>query len=216
MTEENTQPTTEEKGTLFFFRAPTKKQIDENAAAGLPAPIARNSIRVEVPLLDSAQLFAILAAADPKQVELLLEAANSLITDQVRKQIDEQPNYQQVDKTKLDFTKVTWAAIANMPLRERTSTAISEDTWELFKADYLVTMVAFTGKNEQVVANAAKIIAAEFKPVRDNPGKLQVLEAYLDTWFANTQKGADFASLYERLSKKVKDFQQKGLASLEI
>lgn len=209
-------PAVEEKGTLFYFRAPTKKQIEENAAAGLPAPIARDSVRVEVPLLDSAALTAILTDAKPNEVALLLEAANSLIIEQMRKQIDDQPNHQQVDKTKLDFSKVTWAAIANMPKAERISTAISDETWEAFKKDYVDTMVPVTGKSEQVVANAAKIIAAEFKPVRDNNGKLATLETYLDTWFAHTQKGAEFASLYERLSKKVKDFQQKGLASLEI
>lgn len=216
MTDVTQSPAATENGMLFYFRAPTKKQIEENAAAGQPAPIHRDSLRVEVPLLDSAALSAILAANDANQVALLLEAANSLIIEQVRKQIDDQPNHQQVDKSKLDFAKVSWAAIATMPKAERISTAISDETWEAFKADYVTTMVGVTGKSEQVVANAAKIIAAEFKPVRDNNNKLATLETYLDTWFTHSVKAADFASLYERLSKKVKDFQSKGLASLEI
>jgi hypothetical protein len=200
----------------FFFRSPSKKQIEENAAAGVPAPIQRKAVEVDVPYMDSAALSSVLASNDPKQVELLLEAANAVIYEQMRKQIDEQPNYQEVDLTKLDFAKVSWAAIANMPKAERISTAVSDETWEAFKADYVAVMVAATGKSKEVVSNAAKIIAAEFKPVRDNPAKLATLETYLDTWFTSTANGADFASLYERLSKKVKDFQQKGLASLEI
>lgn len=201
---------------LFYFRAPTKKQIEENAAAGLPAPVHRESVKLNVPTLDAAALSAIMVANDPKQVELVLEAVNALVIEQVRKQIDDQPNHQQVDLAKIDFTKVSWEAIANMPKAERISTAISDKTWEAFKNDYVATMVGVTGKSEQLVANAANIIVAEFKPIRDNNDKLATLETYLDTWFAHTDKAADFASLYERLSKKAKDFQAKGLASLEI
>jgi hypothetical protein len=208
--------TEETKGTLFYFRAPTRKQIEENAAAGLPAPIHRESVYYQPPYLDAAAIRAILDGDDPKQVELLIEAANDIIDDQVRKQLDEQPNYKQIDLSLINRDKLTWAYIANMPRAERISNTISEETWEAFKSDYVKVMVAVTGKPEQVVNNAAKIIAAEFKPVRDNRDKLAVLETYLDTWFASTERAGDFASLYERLSKKVKDYQAKGLASLEI
>jgi hypothetical protein len=209
MTEEN-------KGTLYYFRAPTRKQIEENLAAGLPAPIRRASVYYQPPYLTADDIRQIANGDDPKQLELLIEAANDIIDNQVRKQLDEQPNYKEVDVNLIDRSKLTWAYIANMPRAERVSNTISEETWEAFKADYVQVMVPVTGKPEQVVHNAAKIIAAEFKPVRDNKDKLAVLETYLDTWFANTERAADFASLYERLSKKVKDYQAKGLASLEI
>lgn len=213
---EDTKPAEAPKGTLFYFRAPTKKQIEENAAAGLPAPIHRESVNYQPPYLDTAALVAILNGDDPKQIELLAEAANDIINEHVRRQLDEQPNYEQIDVSKIDASKLTWQFIANMSRAERISNAISEETWEAFKADYTAVMVGVTGKPEQVVGNAAKIIAAEFKPVRDNRDKLATLETYLDTWFASTEKAGDFASLYERLSKKVKDYQAKGLASLEI
>lgn len=218
MTDSTNTPTTPaaEAGTLFYFRAPTKKQTEENAAAGLPPPIARNSVRVEVPLMCAGDLATVLTSGDDKQIDLLLEAANAVILDRVRAQIDEQPNYMQVDLTKLDFTQVTWAAIANAPKEARASSAISDAVWEAFKKDYVDTMVPVTGKAEVVVSNAAKIIAGEFKAVRDNPAKLAVLETYVDTWFTHTANATEFAGLYERLSKKVKDFQNKGLASLEI
>jgi hypothetical protein len=217
MTEENKQ--TEEaksKGKLFYFRAPTRKQIEENEAAGLPPPIRRKSVYYEPPYLNADDIRKIANGDDPKQLELLIEAANDIIDEAVRRQLDEQPNYKEVDINLIDRSKLTWEYLAHMPRSERVSNTISEETWEEFKKDYVKVMVPVTGKPEQVVHNAAKIIAAEFKPVRDNRDKLAVLETYLDTWFANTERAADFASLYERLSKKVKDYQAKGLASLEI
>lgn len=215
MTEENKQPE-EAKGTLYYFRAPTRKQIEENEAAGLPAPIRRKSVYYQPPYLTAEDIRRIANGDDPKQLELLIEAANDIIDNQVRRQLDEQPNYKEVDLSLIDRSKLTWEYIANMSRSERVSNTISDETWEEFKKDYVKVMTAVTGKPEQVVNNAAKIIAAEFKPVRDNKDKLAVLETYLDTWFASTERAADFASLYERLSKKVKDYQAKGLASLEI
>lgn len=223
MTPENeTQATTETvaregyRFAKFNFRTPSAKAIADNAAEGLPAPLDREALVLEIPAITANDIQAILTAGDEKAINLLLDAVNAVIEAEVKERINDVPNYQPLVAADIKVDDISWTAIANTPARTRASSGITEDMWEAFKADYLEVMVKVTGHEQVKVENAAKLIAAEFKPVRSAPDKLAKLETYLDAWFLNTTKTDYFANLYVRLSAKVKAFQTKELPSFSI
>ena len=168
----------------------------------IPAP---PPVEYEIPLVDTVDdIMEMLKVdgegkfVDEKQAKLLFEAANNIILEQARGQIND-PEF---DREKgLDYSQLTWAHIANLPPAQRRGPAIPEETWAAFEKDY-VEVMQHHGKSEEKARAGAKLLLQKFQPVKLNKKVVGALKTNLQTWFTNSEKAEDFQEIYENLIGK--------------
>lgn len=157
----------------------------------------RESIEVDnYPELEIDDLLTIMSGDDVKVQELLVAAANDLIYAAARAQVDSNPEF-----TALDLTKLDLSYIANLPRPTRAG-AISKETWEAFKADYISVVCAVTGKDTARVTKAATITADKFASVKHTKPIVSMLTDQLAIWYSNTTQADAFADVFDTLVKR--------------
>ena len=175
--------------TTFHFRT-TDKETGKK----------RESLTVAVPMLTVAGLISIIETGGPS-LALLLEAANDVITSQVRQHLDTETF---LASGELDHSKLDWNFIANIPKADRVGGGIPKAVWEAFAVDYKEVMPQVVeGLSTDQAAAAAKLFVARLQPVKTNKPLLAKLQQRLDTWFASTPKAEDFGIVYESLTTKI-------------
>ena len=157
----------------------------------------RPSLTLPVPLLTAEGIVEILEAGG-KQLELLLDAAEDVITKHVRAIISEDEN---ISCLTFPYAKVSWEAIANMP-RERRGGGIPKEHWEAFGRDYLEVMPGITGKDADKVNNAKKLLLNKFSSVKTNKKVIQVLLDQLAVYADNAPNAAEYADCIAFLNEK--------------
>ena len=223
---ENTSNTTAHTlDVSFFFRDPTQKMKDANKEEGLPEPIKRKAVVIAVPSLTKDEVLEILMSDDTinsKAQELIVEQVNAVLAAEVRSQIDDLPTYEEVDVTKIDFTKVNFVALANTPRATRSGGGISEESWDDFGTDFVTVIVPVKGITDEQAKKVVTLLTKRLKDVSKQEVVLDKLSEYLDTWFASTSAASQvsLAQVYERLSKRIEGYKSAvnddPLASLGI
>lgn len=174
----------------------------------------RPSFEVSMPVPSVEGFIAILENGG-KGLELLQEAAESLVYSQLRSQINDLlEKGGDIDETSIDISKLTWDYIATLSKEDKRAAQISKETWDDFSKDYIEVVVRITGKDLEKVALAAKNFTTKLAKVRGKKTVLKFLSGQLDIWFSNTARGEDFAEVYSLLDKKVKEFMQEDEDSL--
>lgn len=209
----------------FYFREPTAKMKDTNKEEGLAAPIKRQPVTVTLPLLTKDQVLEILMSNDEvntKAQELIVEQVNAVLAAEVRSQLDELPTYEEVDVSKIDFTKVDFVGLANTPRATRSGGGISEETWADFEADFATVITEKTSTTPEQAKKVVTLLIKRLKDVSKQETVLNKLGEYLDTWFTQTTEAQQvaLAQVYERLSKRIEGYKatvnDDPLASLGI
>lgn len=191
----------------FNFRNPQANAIKANEVDGLPAPIKRAAVSVAVPLLTKEQIITILTGDNVSAIQLVVDQTNNILIDEVRAQLDELPNYEEVDVSKLDFSKVDFTTIANQPKATR-SGGISDELWEDWATDMQTVFAAHTDRTEVQVTTIVTLLQKKLREVNKSEKVLKVLENYLSTWFTNTseESQAKFVEIYKRLSARIESY----------
>lgn len=156
------------KPTIFHF----KSQVDKDTGT----KTKRESLNLAVPYPSVQGIIDILENEDDKETELLLDAVEAVITQHVRALITEDES---INAENLPVDKLSWHYIAHMPKPERTGGGIPKETWEAFVSDYIDVMPEATGKTEEQVAMAAKILGNKFASVKTNTPVLELLVGQL-------------------------------------
>ena len=195
----------------FFFREPTQKMKDSNKEEGLPEPIKRQAVSIALPLLTKEQVLEILMSdseVDAKAQELIVEQVNSVLAAEVRSQLDELPTYEEVDVSKIDFSKVNFVALANTPRATRSGGGISDETWEEFATDFADVITTTTSTTAEQAKKVVTLLTKRLKDVSKQETVLNKLGEYLDTWFIQTSEASQtsLAQVYERLSKRIEGY----------
>ena len=203
--------TTVSNEVTFFFREPTQKMKDSNKEEGLPEPIKRQAVSIALPLLTKEQVLEILMSdseADAKAQELIVEQVNSVLAAEVRSQLDELPTYEEVDVSKIDFSKVNFVALANTPRATRSGGGISDETWEEFATDFANVITTTTSTTAEQAKKVVTLLTKRLKDVSKQETVLNKLGEYLDTWFTQTSEASQtsLAQVYERLSKRIEGY----------
>lgn len=181
----------------FNFRAPTQSQIKDNQDKGLPAPIHRDSVEVELNLLTIENIESILFGSDAKAIELLLSQVNQVLIDEVRNQIDAMPNYEQVNVESIDWTKVDFIKIANQPKATRGfAPAFTPEQFEAFKLEFVEVLTNNTSVNEET-ANKVLTLLESLKRLANTPVALEKLNVYVETYLTySSDKELDVVANY--------------------
>jgi hypothetical protein len=165
------------------------------------------SLEVSLPMPTPVEIQEYLDTPDSPVAKLIAEAVNGLVIGAARDQFDEVIESYGTDDSKtvtvdvLDYDKLTLAYIASIPPTQRGSTALSEEDWNNFYQDYLVTMVAATGKTEDRIAKHINIFKAPAKS-KGNKDVLAVLVDQLQIYMASSANIEDNAVCASRITDK--------------
>lgn len=150
-----------------------------------------------------------------KGLELLQEAVQAVVYNQLRSQINDlQEKGGDINASLIDVSKLTWDFIANLSVAEKKSAAIPKETWDAFIADYVEVIVRVTGRELEKAVLAAKNLANKFAKIKGKKAAIEFLKGQLDIWFANSTKQEDFQEIYDLLTVKAGEALQEDEASL--
>jgi hypothetical protein len=180
--------------TKSNFHFKTEKLRDEKGAVigeGKKHP----SVEIDLPVPTKEFLAEMLLSPEqfPKEVELIMQT----ITDQVyrvaRGQINdfrENTKDAVVTAASLNYDKLDWTAIANMPKSERASTVPAEDDIKNFLASYLEIMPTALNKPKANIENHLLCFQTSFKKQRSQK---EILEMFQNSLAVYTATAGDAA-----------------------
>lgn len=176
-----------------------KKQVDKDT--GLET--VRKPLELAIPFPSVEGIVDILSSEDPKELELLMDAVEGVITQAARDIISEDYN---VNASNFPWDKITWKYIANLPKAQRRGGGIPKETWEEFAEDYIAVMPAITGKSVDQVTNAAKIFLNRLANVKTNEPVLNLLVEQLAVYADNSKRAEEFTEVIQFLLEKAETF----------
>lgn len=198
--------------TVFHFK--TDKIRDENGkeiGKGKKIP----SAHLYLPVPTNERLSAILTGGEEfaKERELIRAAVFDVIYSQARGQINdwrEQEGNKDKDVTLsvLNFDKLDWTAIANLPARERASSIPSEEDLQSFFDSYLEVMPKALEKDEKKIQTHIELFKAGFKKQRSQKEFLEVFINALAVYAATVSEEvmADNMAVWEYFQNKLERF----------
>lgn len=167
------------------------------------------SVEAAIPVVTTEEVVNILQTPDSAVAKLINEAIARIVIDAAREQFDEvieafgEDDSKEVSASLLDYDKLTLEYIASIPPTQRASSALSEEDWATFYADYLSTMVAATGKEEKRINNHINLFKKPNK-ARNNKEVLAVLVDQLEIYMASSANLEENAACAERITNKYK------------
>ena len=100
------------------------------------------------------------------------------------------------------FEELDWEKIANAPEAERKSRGISKEEWADFAEDYLSSMPAITGKDEERVKRAVAMFINKFGPIKSDKQSIAVLRDQLVVYAEKAPNAGNSFKVIEFLLKK--------------
>ena len=135
-----------------------------------------------------------------KGLELLQDAMYDTVQAALRAWVADTENASQET---CDLSKFTWDAIANQPREDRRSSAISEEQWTAFSADYAAIMPSVTGKTAVQIGNAIEVFVKKFSMVKTNKPVLNALKVQLGLYMEHSPAASNFEDILELLTRRI-------------
>lgn len=158
----------------------------------------RETIELNLPIPSVEGIISILETGG-KQLELLLSAVGDIVAAQARSILND-------NETMLSDTfpadQCTWEVIANMPEAEKRGRGIAKETWEEFAADYLAVMPGVTGKSQDAVTLAAKLLVNKFASVKTNKPVIKKLKEQLAVYTNSSPNAETYFDCIKFLDEK--------------
>lgn len=191
----------------FSFKKRKNKDANGIVIGEIEAP---KPVELEIPLLsgidDVAALINLEGADDATKTKvhaLIVEALNDVILGQVRDAVGN--DVEAARDGKLPADTYDFVKIAILPPAERRGSGIADEIWDGFMADY-VEVMQHHGKTKEKAEMGAKLLRQRFSAVKGNKNLIGALKQNLSTWYANTEKGEDFQTVYELLATKADSY----------
>ena len=173
---------TMQEQTFHFKKEKIRDAEGKEVGEGRKLPAAK----LYLPLPKTDRLVQILQGGEEfaKERELLLGAVNDVIYAQARAQINA---FREADANKdtpitaavLNYDKLDWTAIANMPKGERGTSVPSDEDIKTFLDSYLEVMPEATGKDKSKIENHVALFQSRFKKQRSQKELLEVFQSAL-------------------------------------
>lgn len=166
------------------------------------------SVECEVPTLAADEIVAYLSSSpESQEARIITDAVARIFIDAARDQFDEiietfgDASDKEVTAAMLDYSKLSLEYLASLPPATRASSAITEEDWEVFFADYMQVMVAATGKAEDRIKNQINLFKKPTK-AKSNKEVLQALVDQLNIYMATSAALEDTGACASRISEK--------------
>jgi hypothetical protein len=158
----------------------------------------RPTVKFKAPVPSDEGVAQILTSGDVKQFGLIRDAMYDVVRDVLAGHVAENESLTQET---LDLSKLTWAAIANMPKEDRRSSTIPEELWTAFTAEYIAVMPGLTGKSVDAVTNATMVYAKKFAPWKSQKEVIRKLKEQL-ALFAGHPSAEPYTEILDLLVRR--------------
>lgn len=146
----------------------------------------RPAVEVKLPV-PSVEGVADIFNEGGKGLDAIMSLIANAVADHTRNLLNDDET---ITTANFPYAKATWEEFVNTPESEKRGRGIAKEVWEAFGEDYVEQMPAVTGKNNDQVSLAAKLLLNKFQSVKtrkDVIGKLkEQLAIYLNTPNAET------------------------------
>lgn len=185
------------KEMSIYFK--TKKMPKNELGEDTP-DYKRDTVKLEVPVPTFDGLVTSLNNDNTGKIGAwLLSLVEQEIYLEVRSQVNDKDPFVQSD---LNVNALTIEALANRPVSERKGSAIPEELWKLFEADYCAVMASITDRTEKQISTAAELLCKKLTPVREKKNIVTSLRGYLQQWYAATTQGEELQPIYDYLDAR--------------
>lgn len=182
--------------TAFHFKKQTDKETGVESK--------RESLKLAIPYPSVDGVVKILEAGG-KQLELLMDAIQSVIVTQTRDLINEDSKME-LNATNFPVEKLSWKYISEIPKATRRGGGIPKEVWDAFAEDYIEVMPAATGKTLDQINNMVKILINKLSSVKTNEPVLNMVKEQLAVYANATANLEDYAECVEFLDNKADTF----------
>ena len=167
----------------------------------------RESIKLHIPVPAWDEVIAMIEAglaAEATEVaknnlQLLQDAMFAVVYDQSVSLAKENTS---LTSANFPFEELDWEKIANAPEAERKSRGISKEEWADFADDYMASMPAITGKEEERVKRAVAVFILKFAPIKSDKKSIAVLRDQLVVYAEQAPNASNYFKVIEFLLKK--------------
>lgn len=181
------------KKEVFHFK---KEKIRDESGTVIGEGKKLPKAELYLPTPTPQYLAAILTGGDDvaKERELLMAAVGSIIFEQARGQINDfresSKDLEEVTSAALNYDKLLWTAIANMPRAERASSVPGDEDMQAFFDSYKEVMPTASGKDASKIAKHIELFKDGFKRIRAQKPMLEVFKDALAVYSANASADA--------------------------
>lgn len=167
----------------------------------------RDSIKLHIPTPNWESVIALIEAGTAEEVseiaknnlQLLQDAMFNVVYDVAAGLAKENAS---LTSANFPFEELDWEKIANAPEAERKSRGISKEEWADFAEDYLSSMPAITGKDEERVKRAVAMFINKFGPIKSDKQSIAVLRDQLVVYAEKAPNAGNSFKVIEFLLKK--------------
>lgn len=167
----------------------------------------RESIKLNIPVPSNEAIIALIEAgtaenateAAKNNLQLVHDALFAVVFDVAQSIAKENTS---LTSANFPFEELAWEKIANAPEAERKSRGISKEEWADFAEDYLSSMPAITGSDEERVKRAVATFLLKFAPVKSDKKSIIVLRDRLVVYAEQAPNAGNYLKVIEFLLKK--------------
>jgi hypothetical protein len=177
---------------VFHFKT---EKLRNEAGAVVGEGKKHPSVTVPLPIPTANRLAEMLL--DPvnyaKEVELILATVTDQVYRVARSQINDYRDNNKdavVTAASINYDKLDWTAIANMPKSERASTVPADEDIKAFLDSYLEVMPAALNKPIDKVTNHIVCFQTTFKKQRSQKDILEAFQQFLTIYTASADEAA--------------------------
>lgn len=167
----------------------------------------RESIKLHIPVPAWEEVIAMIEAGTAPEANEVAKNNLQLLSDAMFTVAYEQAVSLAKENTSLTsanfpFEELDWEKIANAPEAERKSRGISKEEWADFADDYMASMPAITGKEEDRVKRAVAVFVLKFAPIKSDKKSIAVLRDQLVVYAEQAPNASNYFKVIEFLLKK--------------
>lgn len=167
----------------------------------------RESIKLHIPVPAWDEVIAMIEAGTAEGAGEVAKNNLQLLSDAMFAVVYEQSVSLAKENTSLTsanfpFEELDWEKIANAPEAERKSRGISKEEWADFADDYMASMPAITGKEEERVKRAVAVFILKFAPIKSDKKSIAVLRDQLVVYAEQAPNASNYFKVIEFLLKK--------------
>lgn len=151
------------------------------------------TLALPVPTLGTLAAFVAAPAKFAKELELIFSTVQDQVYRIARQQINdfrEKNPEATVTSASLDYSKLDWTAIANMPKAERASSVPSDEDINAFLDSYKEVMPAALNKPQKNIDNHVLLFQSGFKKQRSQKEILEMFQNALTVYTATAGEAA--------------------------
>lgn len=193
--------------TSINFRTVKSEEFNPETGEKIKVETKRESVKLHVPVPDYISILAIIEEGTAEgateiaknNLQLLNDALFNVVYDVAVSLAKENTS---LTSANFPLDELDWEKIANAPEAERKSRGIAKEEWADFAEDYLASMPAITGKDEERVKRAVAMFINKFTPIKSDKASIGVLRDQLVVYAESAPNAANYFKVIEFLLKK--------------